>query len=115
MLSLRMQRHGEQMMYLVLNLIILRDEEVMRAADEIASEPGPVPQSAGEGDALARLPPRFLELQDELRQRARVVAVAAGSRNKAQLLSAYGQLTETCVTCHAAYLYDRASRDDGGE
>jgi len=116
MLSLRMQRHGQQMMSLVLNLIILRDDEVARAADEIAAEPGLVSVAAGNDDPLGRLlPPRFLELQDQLRHRARVVAGAALARNNAQLLSAYGRLTETCVSCHGAYLYDQASRDDGGD
>jgi hypothetical protein len=116
MLSLRMQRHGQQMMFLVVNLIILRDEEVARAADEIAAEPGLGSVAAGIDDPLnALLPPRFLELQDELRHRARGVAVAAEAEDRAQLLTAYGQLTTTCVTCHAAYLHDRASRDDSGD
>jgi mono/diheme cytochrome c family protein len=89
----------------------------MGARDSIqSSEPRLVRSAAGEGDLLDRLlPAYFLDLQGEPRERARAVAVAARARDNAQLLAAYGQLTETCVTCHAAYRQDAASGDEAGD
>jgi hypothetical protein len=116
MLTARMQRHGQEMMSLVVNLVILRHEETAVAAEEIAAEPRlsrPLPDERDTINAL--LPARFFDLEDELRERAQSVADAARSRDDARLIAAYGQLTETCVSCHTVYLRDPSSSDEGGD
>jgi cytochrome c556 len=105
MLEARMQRHGQEMMFLVVNLVILQREEAARAADEIAEEPRLARPATGDADSLnALLPKRFFELEDELRERARALSSAARAKDDSRLIAAYGQLTATCMSCHSLYL-----------
>lgn len=105
MLAARMRRHGEEMMFLVVSVLILSYDSAESMALEIAAEPKIGRPGAGESGTInALLPSRFFEFQDELRDRADAVADAARAKDHTRLVRAYGQLAETCVGCHAAYM-----------
>ncbi len=104
-LKKKMARHGKDMVELMLSVTLLRYDVAREAAQRIASEPRMArPIVGGEGDVNAALPERFFVLQDEARMRAREVRDAAAKRNDKALAESFGRLTETCVSCHSAYL-----------
>jgi hypothetical protein len=99
-----MARHGKSMSELVQAVIVLDYPRTARLAREIAEEPRlarPLSQNANEVNVS--LPEPFFQLQDELRQRAARLAEAARTRGQTELAPAFGQLTETCVSCHRVY------------
>jgi cytochrome c553 len=105
MLAARMQRHGEEMMYLTAMVLTLNYDGAAYLAERIAEEPRigrPAPDEHGTISEI--LPSRFFVLQDELNERAKAMAAAARTRTKDDMLNAYGRLTNTCVSCHEAYL-----------
>lgn len=113
MIAARMQRHAEDMMFLMASVVLLNHEVAAQLSDGIANEPRLARPAAEERDTLnALLPGRFFELEDELRERSRAVAAAAKLKDNPRLTKAYGQLVETCVSCHAVYLQDRPPGDD---
>jgi len=100
----RMERHGEVMVQLLLSMTLLQHEVAQGAAERIASEPPfQRPQPGGE-DELGALPERFFTLQLQLRNRAKELVAAAKAKDDAKLAASFGQLAETCVQCHSAYL-----------
>lgn len=105
MLIARMQRHGEEMMFLIVHVVVLDYDQAAAQAERIASEPRLGRPAPGEKDTLnALLPARFFELEDELRTHASSVAVAARAKDNAKLVGAYGQVLGACVNCHSLYL-----------
>jgi cytochrome c556 len=105
----RMARHGRTMSALVQSVIVLDWNESSRLAREIVEEPRlarPISKDASELNSA--LPERFFQLQDELRERAQRLGDLARARNGAELPKAFGQLTETCVSCHRIYSMGRA-------
>jgi hypothetical protein len=113
MLTSRMHRHAQDMMFLVASVVLLNHDVAADLSGGIADEPRLARPAAGERDSLnALLPRRFFELDDELRERSRAVATAAKLKDDALLAKAYGQLVETCVSCHAVYLQDQPESDD---
>jgi hypothetical protein len=113
MLAARMRRHGEEMMFLVVSVVILSYDSAENMAQEIAAEPKigrPAPGESGSINAL--LPPRFFEYQDELRDRADEVADAAHDKDPTRLVRAFGQLSETCVGCHVTYMEAEPPSDE---
>jgi len=116
MLATRMQRHGEELMLLLVTVLTLGHEDSAHLAREVAAEPRIGRPSPGEKDTLnALLPARFFELQDELRERALSVADAADAKDSGRVVRAFGKLTETCVSCHAVYLDAEAALDLPGD
>jgi hypothetical protein len=116
MLSARMQRHGEEMMLLLVSVMTLSHDDTMQLAEEVAAEPRLGRPSPGETDTInARLPARFFELQDQLAERAHAVAAAAKANDDARIVRAYGQLAETCVSCHTVYLDPESTFDMPGD
>lgn len=104
-LQQKMERHGQDMVELMLSVTLLQYDVARETAQRIASEPRLVrPIAGGEGDVNASLPERFFALQDESRLRAQAVRAAAARKDDKALAEAYGRLTETCVSCHSAYL-----------
>lgn len=105
MLSARMQRHGEEMMLLLVSVMTLQHEDSEILAMQVAAEPRLGRPAAGESGTInALLPPRFFDLQEELQARARLMAEAARAKDDTRIVRAYGQLAETCVSCHSVYL-----------
>lgn len=116
MLTARMRRHGEEMMFLVVSVLILSYDSAEEMAEEIAAEPKIGRPGAGESGTInALLPQRFFEFQDELRERADAVSDAAHAKDHVRLVRAYGQLAETCVGCHAAYMESEPPSDERDE
>ena len=106
LLRSRMERHGEDMIRLVIAVTLLQKDSAKSLATDIANEPKLTqPIAGGEGDLNAALPQQFFRLQDELRSRASSVADAATKPDNAALAQALGRLTETCVACHSVYLH----------
>jgi hypothetical protein len=113
MLSERMQRHGRQMMFLLMDVLTLNHEETAAEAEAIAAEPRfgrPAPGEKGTISSL--LPAQFFDLEDQLHAQAHELAQAAGAADEPRVVAAYGLLTQTCVTCHSVYLHHDAD-DDG--
>ena len=101
----RMQRHGDQMMRLLLAVTFLQHEVAAATAKDIAGEPRLVRPLPGGADDLNRLlPERFFVLQDQLRKEASDLEAAAKARNDAKMAAAFGRVSQTCVACHSAYL-----------
>jgi hypothetical protein len=98
----RMVRHGKTMSELVHSVILLDYGESFRLSREIAEEPR-LARPLQPNDMNASLPDKFFELQDELHERATRLAEAARTRNGSLLAPAFGQLAETCVSCHRVY------------
>jgi hypothetical protein len=115
MLAARMQRHGEEMMYLTAMVLTVNYEGAAHLAGHIAEEPRiPRPRVDEHGTISELLPTRFFELQDELNQRAQSMASAARAHEKDAMLTAYSRLTETCVSCHVLYMHDEESEGRSG-
>lgn len=106
-LDARMARHGEQFTYLLADVVMLDYEGAAELADELVDEPPlgrPLPEDRESLNAM--LPAAFFDYQDQLRARATVLGQAARAKDRAQLVATFGNLAETCVACHAAYLHD---------
>lgn len=113
-LNTRMQRHGEEMMYLTATVLTLNYEATAEIATMIAEEPRIGRPAAGEQGTLgALLPARFFDLQDELSLRATELASVAKGEQHDEIVRAYGRLAQTCVSCHALYLEPEGSRGGG--
>jgi len=105
MLSARMDRHGEEMMLLLQCVMTLQHGETELLAEQVAAEPQLGRPSPGEkGTLSALLTVRFFTLQEQLVERAHAVAAAARDNDNGRIVRAYGQLAETCVSCHTVYL-----------
>ena len=116
MLSAGMQRHGEEMMLLLVSVMMLQHEDTELLAHQVASAPRLGRPAPGESGTLGSLlPARFFELQDELQARARAMADAARTKDDSRIVRAYGQLAETCVSCHSVYLNPDAHADLPGD
>jgi cytochrome c556 len=110
LLKKRMARHGKDMLSMVQAVLFLDHETTQRLASEVAAEPRLTrPIAGGEDDLNAALPERFFVLQDELRSRAQALAEAAKTADDASLARRLGELTQTCVSCHSAYLEPNAA------
>lgn len=106
-LSASMERHGEELSYLLVSVVLLDYDGVEQLAQLIADEPKlgrPNPEETGTLNAM--LPPAFFAHQDQLTERARTLALAAREKDDAKLVEAFGALAETCVACHSTYLHD---------
>ena len=104
-LKARMDRHGGDLMRLVLAVTLLQRDVVKSLATEIATEPRLVrPLAEGRDELNSSLPERFFVLQDALRLRAKDLAGAAQRKDDVGLAQSFSQLTEICVACHSTYL-----------
>lgn len=111
LLTRRMDRHGDRMILLLESVILLNYDAAEILADELVAEPMLGRPAPGERDTLnALLPPAFFDYQDQLKQRARTLRDAARARADGELMQAFTGVAETCVGCHAAYLYEDDER-----
>ena len=102
----RMVRHGDDVTDLMWAVLLLDRAQTHALAERVVAEPR-LARAHGlhELDTVnAALPPGFFVLQDELVTRAKAVAAASRQADDRVLSKAFGQLMETCVACHAAYL-----------
>jgi hypothetical protein len=106
----RMERHGREMIHLMTGVVLLRREVVQSIAQEISKEPRitrPLPDSRDELNSA--LPEKFFVLQDELRERAKGLEEVAKGRNDKELAESFARLTQTCVSCHSAFLAPKST------
>ncbi|MEW5848106.1 MAG: hypothetical protein AB2A00_04800 [Myxococcota bacterium] len=100
----RMMRHGDDMEELIWSVLLLEHDQTEHLADSIASEPKVArPLGMTGNEVNAEIPERFFIIQDLLQERAGVLARTAAKGNDADIARAFGQLTETCVACHATF------------
>ena len=105
LLRKRMEGHGRDHARLAKAVLLLKRETGKSIADELAAEPRLVRPLPGSRDELnASLPERFFVFQDALRLRAKELSTTATQGDEARLATAYGQLVQACVSCHAAFL-----------
>jgi cytochrome c556 len=104
----KMAKHSRQMTELVWSVVLLEYNESAQLAQAIATEPRLARPTSNDATELnAALPPRFFELQDQLRSRAQKLEVAARARDATGMAKTFGALAETCVACHDVYLSKR--------
>ena len=100
----RMQRHRDDMGALLKAVLLLQRERIVEVASLVASEPSLSKPGDGSDTFNAVLPPRFFALEAQLHAQAGALAEAARTGEVDQALAyRFGQLTETCVSCHQAY------------
>ncbi len=105
LLKRRMARHGQDTLALTQAVLLLDRETTQRLAAGIADEPRLTRPIAGGADDLnTALPERFFVLQDELRSRAKALLEVSRGNDDESLAARFGELTQTCVSCHSAYL-----------
>lgn len=106
-LSASMARHGEELSFLLVSVVLLDYAAAERLAQLIADEPKLGRPRPDETETLnALLPSSFFVHQDQLVERATALGLAAREKNDATLGKAFGALAETCVGCHSTYLHD---------
>jgi hypothetical protein len=106
-LSASMNRHGEELTYLLANVLLLQYDDAFELAQLLADEPTLGRAAPGDQESLnALLPEAFFVYQDELRQRAKALALAARAKDDSAFVKAFGAVAETCVGCHSSYLHD---------
>jgi cytochrome c556 len=104
----KMANHSKQMTELVWAVVFLDYEQAARQASAIAAEPRFARPITGDATELNTvLPPRFFDLQDQLRLRARTLEAIARTRDPNATARAFGALADSCVSCHAVYLNPR--------
>lgn len=111
-LSASMERHGEELTFLLAAVVLLHYDDVVELADMIADEPKLGRPLPGDHDSLnALLPTAFFDYQDKLTAQARELSAVAREKDAEAAGRLLGGLTETCVGCHAAYLQDELTAE----
>lgn len=95
----KMKNHGKELQDLSVAVVTLRLPEVQRLAQDIANQPR---LDSNAGPAM-KLPPRFFELQDDLRKNAQALADSAKANDASVTHEKFSQVMENCMTCHAAF------------
>ena len=109
LLHRKMERHGNDMVRLVIAVTLLQRDKVQRFASDIANEPRLTRPMPGEEDAInAALPEKLFVLQDELRSRAKTLAEASRTASDETVAVDLGLMMQTCVSCHSAFLQPRS-------
>jgi hypothetical protein len=114
-LKTKMGQHDLQMRELMTRVVLLDDDGVARAAGAIFDEPSLARPILGD-ELNALLPDRFFALQDDLRNRARLLVIASTHHDRAAVADEFAALSKTCITCHDVYLRgaDVAATRSGG-
>jgi cytochrome c556 len=104
LLRTRMASHAHDMAALTSAIMVLRYAEIEARATAIATEAHFArPHSDDATELNSALPKEFFDHERTLRVMASSLASAAHKLDPFQVANAYGQLSETCVRCHAVY------------
>ena len=104
LLRTRMASHARAMADLMSAIMVLRYSDIETRAYDIASEPTFArPHSQDATELNAALPEKFFDYERELRLLAKILGDAAHTLDPFRVANAYGQVSETCVKCHAVY------------
>lgn len=98
-LKTKMKNHVKDMKELSIAVAIMKMTEVQRLAQGVANAPRLDPTVG----PAAQLPPRFFELQNELKKNAQAVSDAGKANDANGVLSHYQALIATCTTCHLSF------------
>jgi cytochrome c556 len=104
----QMHAHARGMLELTSAATVLDYDGVRTATQRLLEEPRiarPVGRDASELNAA--LPPRFFDLQDQLRDRLQRLSHDAAARDANALAGSLAATTRTCIQCHDAYLTGR--------
>ena len=113
LLAKQMEHHGEAAQRLTMGVVLLSYDDVAEVALDMSERPGLARPRQGEQATInVALPKVFFVFQDQLRARAKDLALGAKERNNAKLNKAFQRVTETCMACHAAYLNGPGSTED---
>lgn len=99
LLRSKMKSHNRELRDLSMAVVTLQFAEAARLAQLVANQPR-LDRSAG---PAAQLPPRFFELQDELKVNAQSLADTAKQGALEPTEAAYQKVVGTCVSCHAVF------------
>ena len=108
LLNRRMENHGFEMTNLMWATLLLDRSQAADISQSILSEPRLARPIVKDGSELnANLPAAFFALQDQLVDAASALRIVADNPKSSpvELADAFGRLTNTCVRCHAVYLY----------
>jgi hypothetical protein len=104
LLRARMNSHARDMADLMSAVMVLRYQEIAGRAQKIAEEDRFARPLTGDASELnSALPERFFAQDRQMRVWAGALASAAEKTDPFAVATAYGQLSEACVSCHAAY------------
>lgn len=108
----RMIQHGRDMARLQRVTLDLEYDLIEQSSAWLAEEPAvPRPEVSDRALLRAGLPPRFFQLEAELRGKAIILRGAARVRDDEAIALAYGRLVETCVRCHSLYRAEERAPD----
>jgi len=106
----RMVNHAVDLTDLLKAVVILDHDAVVDRVRAIHEEPKLSRPPPHETDTLnAAIPKHFFELQDDLIKKTAAVEEAAKTHDDVKMGKAFGQLAESCVTCHRVYLWRSSS------
>jgi len=104
----KMENDSKDMTELVWAVVLLDYGRTGQLARAIATEPRVArPTGADATELNAAFSPRFFDLQDQLRDRARRLADATVTHDAKLVARSFSAVIETCVMCHDAFLNDR--------
>jgi cytochrome c556 len=110
-LRTRMAFHARDMGALMSAVMLLKYELIHERATGIANDASLARPLTGDATELnSALPEKFFAFQDELRAAATALAAAAAEQDPQQTADTYGQLSKTCVKCHATYRKGQSHR-----
>ena len=98
-LKTKMKNHGKEMKDLSIAVATVKLSQVAKLAQDIANQPR-LDSSTG---PAAKLPPRFFELQEELKTNAQALADAAKADQMSGTEEKFAQVMNSCMSCHAAF------------
>jgi hypothetical protein len=108
MLAPRMKDHAVDMDSLV-NAVIRLDRRTTASVAEKLANDDRLARPVGKDDATLNsiVPPKFFELQDQLRVSARELAEVARGHDDRKLAKSFSDVTTTCIACHSLYLGEK--------
>lgn len=113
-----MRAHGDDMTMLMWSIMFLDVDGSAEFARVIQRQPWlERPADPASVPVQERVPEIIYQLQDQLKARASTLAAladASGRTESARLAKAFGDMAQTCVSCHAAYLYEDSAQAAGG-
>jgi cytochrome c556 len=107
-LRTRMASHAREMGTLVSAIMVLRYAEIEERSNAIAHDTRFARPLTGDATELnSALPEKFFDYERELRVWAGALTTAAEKTDPFAVATAYGELSQVCVKCHATYRQGR--------
>lgn len=106
-----MNAHGDDLTMLLWSILFLDLDAASETAKGIAGRP---PLTPKEDEKLGRIPPQLLVLGSQLNEQAVKLSEMSKQpeRDSEGFARAFGELAQTCVRCHAVYLYEKGAAEE---